>query len=520
MALNQHEPIYFTPAPIRGRYLTGLWKGGGDAPEAPDPVATANAQGAANLKAGQETTALTRADQITPYGKLTWKQGGSGSTFDQKAFDSALTQYQADMDAWNAKRSSAMKGGSASGSSGNPFDYVTSQGGYSGGNGQDMEEWEKANARPTMASREQFQTNYDPLKWTSTIELDPRMQALLDQDLATQQGIAQQGQNAIGRMDAALNKDPMTGLPAAGSAAAASKAALGQFTSPAADLARSQALAAQGGKLAGSQLDRLQNLYGQEFNYDGAPAMPEANEAARKAVEDALYGRATSRLDPQYSQTQSDLDSRLAAQGITQGSQAWQRENQNLGMSRNDAYQNARDSAVANSTTEMQKLFNMGMASRQQGVNEANTLRTLPSQEAQIAAQLNSGLGADNRGYYGVEQGQQTAAGNLAAQQFAMQNAERATALNEQNAQRDRVLNELNAIRTGSQVQSPNFQNTPGGTVGAAPIAQSMYNSYQGDVGNYNAQVGQQNSMLGGLASIGGSILGGPIGGAIGGLFG
>jgi hypothetical protein len=52
--------------------------GGNDAPAAPDPYAVANAQGAANIDAARITTALNRANQVTPYGSLTWAQGGSG----------------------------------------------------------------------------------------------------------------------------------------------------------------------------------------------------------------------------------------------------------------------------------------------------------------------------------------------------------------------------------------------------------------------------------------------------------
>ena len=75
-------------------------------------------------------------------------------------------------------------------------------------------------------------------------------------------------------------------------------------------------------------------------------------------------------------------------------------------------------------------------------------------------------------------------------------------------AVRNQILNELNALRTGAQAQAPNFASTNSGAqVGASPIAQSAYNSYQGDMANYNAQVGSNNAMLGGLASLGGSAM-------------
>jgi hypothetical protein len=257
----------------------------------------------------------------------------------------------------------------------------------------------------------------------------------------------------------------------------------------------------------------LRQTYGQDFNYNGAPAMPTADEATRKAVEDALYSRSTARLDPRYQQAGSDLESRLAAQGITQGSEAYNREQGNLGMNRNDAYQAAMNDAVSGSTNAMQQLFNMGMGARQQGVTEANTMRAMPTQEALAAANLNATAGQDLRGYYGTELAQEQAIPNIAGAQAQAEASQRAQALSEQTQIRNQIMNELNALRTGSQVSMPNFSAQGGGaTVGAAPVAQSAYNSYQGDVNSYNAAVGSNNSMMSGLMNLGGAAMMAPTG--------
>lgn len=55
-----------------GGVVDAVFGGGPDAPDPPDPVKTANAQGAANIEAARVTTALNRANQITPWGNLTW----------------------------------------------------------------------------------------------------------------------------------------------------------------------------------------------------------------------------------------------------------------------------------------------------------------------------------------------------------------------------------------------------------------------------------------------------------------
>lgn len=87
---------------------------------------------------------------------------------------------------------------------------------------------------------------------------------------------------------------------------------------------------------------------------------------------------------------------------------------------------------------------------------------------------------------------------NTAAIQTMPQTYQLAAAL------RNQPLNELNAIRTGSQVTNPTFgstpqqQATPGPNLLGAAQATGQYNQ-----GLYNANVGQQNAMMGGLFNLG-----------------
>lgn len=80
----------------------------------------------------------------------------------------------------------------------------------------------------------------------------------------------------------------------------------------------------------------------------------------------------------------------------------------------------------------------------------------------------------------------------------------RQQAIQEALLQRQTPLNEVNALRTGSQVQMPQFQATQGVTPPdptqylAATGQQGQYN-----LGTYNAQVAQQNALTSGLLGIG-----------------
>ena len=61
-------------------------------------------------------------------------------------------------------------------------------------------------------------------------------------------------------------------------------------------------------------------------------------------------------------------------------------------------------------------------------------------------------------------------------------------------------LNQLNAIRTGAQIQNPQFTQQPGAPMLGAAQAQNQY-----DMGLYNSQVGSQNSFMNGLMGLGGT---------------
>ena len=137
------------------------------------------------------------------------------------------------------------------------------------------------------------------------------------------------------------------------------------------------------GRIAGMQpfsLDGLPSV--DKVDFSGAPAMPTfdtvADDAARQRVEDALYQRATSRLDPEWNQRQTQLETQLVNAGHARGSPGWQQALDDFNRQRTDAYDAARQGAIATGGEEQSRLFGLGattfglnLAGRQQGVNEA-----------------------------------------------------------------------------------------------------------------------------------------------------
>ena len=144
-------------------------------------------------------------------------------------------------------------------------------------------------------------------------------------------------------------------------------------------------------ELGTDQLGRIRGTLGQDLDFSNLPALAGSGGYAdqRQSVEDALYSRATSRLDPQWEQRARQLETSLANKGITMGSEAWRQAMDQFERGRNDAYSGARLDAITGGGAEQSRLFGLDLGARQQGITEALTKRNQPINE--LAALLSSG---------------------------------------------------------------------------------------------------------------------------------
>jgi hypothetical protein len=163
-------------------------------------------------------------------------------------------------------------------------------------------------------------------------------------------------------------------------------------------------------------------------------------------------------LQPIQQQQQTQTRDQLVNQGLQPGSEAYNNAEQVLNNSQNQQTQAAENAAVTAGQTEQNTLFGQGLA----GANLLN------SADLQQLGQL------------------------ITEQQNPFQN-----------------YAELQGV---SQPQRPNFSNVPGSTVNPTDISGDIYNSYQGQLNTYAAQMGAQNSMTAGLFGLGGAALQGGIG--------
>lgn len=114
-------------------------------------------------------------------------------------------------------------------------------------------------------------------------------------------------------------------------------------------------------------------------------------------------------------------------------------------------------------------------------------------------------------------------AGNYADQEMSTAGTARERALQEQLAVRNQPLNEISALMSGGQVSMPQFTQYRPGTIANTDVSGNIWNAYNAQMQGYNAQQQSKNAMLGGLASLGGSILTAPMtggGSLVGSFFG
>jgi hypothetical protein len=289
-----------------------------------------------------------------------------------------------------------------------------------------------------------------------------------------------------------------------------------------------------------------------ELDYSGLGAMPEANDETRQRVEDAMFQRAKSRLDPQWEQTRREALDRRYAMGQREGDQSFDLTEGVLGRNQNDAYNQAIWDSITKGGEEQSRLFGLEMAKRQQGKSEIDTQGNFKNSalmnqfeqgarnaqfqnaanianagfatQAGIASAGNrmqgalAGLDYNRQGDVLGNAAKQTMWGNeLAGTGFnndvgqrefgnALQSQDQQMKIREQaiqDALRERYtgLNEMNALLSGQQVNpNPSFQNynTTGGASGP--------NTYDAYMAQKTLDAQNKQAMIGAVGSIGGGI--------------
>lgn len=134
---------------------------------------------------------------------------------------------------------------------------------------------------------------------------------------------------------------------------------------------------------------------------------------------------------------------------------------------------------------------------------ELGTARLNPQfardEEALRTRLINSGI-RQGSAAWNAEMGQFDQRRNDALNQLLLSG--RGQAVNEILTERNQPINEISALMSGSQVQQPTFTNTPQSQVAGVDYTGMVRDKYNADMAAYQAKVGQQNAMIGGIAGL------------------
>jgi hypothetical protein len=171
---------------VRDPFMSMANGKGGDAPPAPDYTAAANATAAGNLEAAKYTTQANRVNQVTPYGNLTYTQGGGG--LNQPAYDAAMKNYQQQLDAYNQSQKSGTGLNNILGMAGSPL---------SGKGGNQM-------VAPVVPNIKDYTS--DNNQWTATQTLTPAQQKILEQNQGLSSGLLGAAQKGLDYASGVIEK--------------------------------------------------------------------------------------------------------------------------------------------------------------------------------------------------------------------------------------------------------------------------------------------------------------------------
>lgn len=457
------------------------------APAAPDPVATAAAQGTINADTARLNAQLNRVNQVSPYGTVNWSQNGDTWTqtigVPQATQDAITAQQGLERDVSNLALTQT---GRIADAMAQPFNVsgqpsrVTSI----GGNLPAMGGAPTAGAISGTTQNAGSQVSgIAPAGQIQTSAVQPGLQLGVTGAGGQSGSIVDVGNvnRSVGDAGAIQRgvetTQLMSSLPGAGR--------IQSGFNPGQAVQGNLGVTPQASINAGN-IQRGVDL-------SGAPAIPGTSDfsADRARVEEALL----SRLSPQFQRDRETLETRLANQGIVRGTPAFNEALDEL----NRAQTDARMQAVLSGGQEQSRLFGMGLQARQQGTNELFNQGNFANQaQAQAFGQgttdrqrllseaLAGGQFANQAAAQQFGQNQtQAAFGNQAQQQRFAQNLAGGQFANE--AARDAFNQNVMAAQFGNDAQAQLFAQNMAGAGFQNQAQQQAFDQAAARLGAQNA---------------------------------
>jgi hypothetical protein len=197
------------------------------------------------------------------------------------------------------------------------------------------------------------------------------------------------------------------------------------------------------GNVGGQQIDKISSILAQPVDLSKAPAAPTFT-GDTSAIEGRIGQLAHARLDPILAQKRAAVENKLANQGVTSGSEAWQHSMDQLGRDENDANNQLILGGRGQAFNELGTTYGYNMQGHQQGVQDLLTERQTP-------------------------------------------------------------INEITALMSGSQVSKPSYVATPNTSIAPVDYGGMVANADQIAQKNYQAKLAQDNALMGGLFGLAGA---------------
>lgn len=233
-----------------------------------------------------------------------------------------------------------------------------------------------------------------------------------------------------------------------------------------------------------------------DLDYSKLGAMPTADADTQQQVQDALYKQQSQYLDPQFQQAQQQLETKLSNQGLVPGTPAYNNAMQIENDARQKAYSDARTSAITGGGAEQQRLLEMQLALRNQGVTEAGNLGAFHNaSQAQRAGQLLTDTGQQRT----LQGSLANANANVTSAGIGAASAANRLALD----QRAQEYNEATGMGKSANAFLPQFGIQQGNmpNYAAAPTYNATQNQYTDALAQFNANKGSGLSSM--IPSIG-----------------
>ena len=243
-----------------------------------------------------------------------------------------------------------------------------------------------------------------------------------------------------------------------------------------------------------------------KYNFDpGQPIQGSVGgdlSTARQQAIDSVYNQATSRLDPRFQREESQLETKLANQGLSMNSDAYKGAEDRFRDYKNDAYNQAQYSAIGAGEDAAQNMFGRQLGQGQFANQAAGQMFAQNMGQAgfnNTTAGQDFGQNMDVAGFTNAAQGQSYGQ-QVSLAQLGQTNAQIGNAARQAQAM---APYQQYAMLQGAQPQLPQgvgYSPTQLGqtdVMGAYALAQQQANA------NYQARMQAQGGLMGGLFSLG-----------------